>query len=243
MEKAAVICGQDEGLKACFSDITDFKVQFSSADDIPSDAACVLVSQELSEDAVRKLSAGNIPYAVITTDSSEENEERLLDSGIYTIIKLPMSQGLLSRHIKALIGKSDRRHGGTAPDLFSGMPVSDGQRGAFTVQENDFENIYKFVCRLQERMDKQAQLVEFSFHSRLKKGQLEPGALEDAFSIIQKCLRRGDIVCIYGQAVLAILMGADEAGGRTAAERIVNTYEAHCCDSMYDMVYKMREIS
>lgn len=90
-------------------------------------------------------------------------------------------------------------------------------------------------------MDKQIQFVKFSFNSRLNDIP-EPGTLEEAFPLVHRCLRRGDIVSIYGNNILAILMGTDEKGGRVAAERIVNTYHAHYSYSEYEMSYEMTEI-
>ena len=54
--------------------------------------------------------------------------------------------------------------------------------------------------------------------------------------------RRGDIVSIYGFALCAILIGADEEGGKVAADRIVSTYAAHFPSSLYTMKYEMQEI-
>ena len=245
MKKIMILSGSDERLQEQFSHITGYEVLFTEKETFLPDIACVLISQDFAGkkagDICTLFTQRNIPNAEVTFDGSEENQILLLDRGISHYLILPMSSRLLSKRIAALIGEADRRDSGTGFELFSQLAKADTHMGAYVVRESDFANIYRFVLRLQERMDKQAQLVCFSFHSRLK-GPLEPGVLEEAFPIVQRCLRRGDIVSIYEQRIYAVLMGADEAGGRTASDRIVNTYHAHCCDSMYDMVYEMAEI-
>ena len=126
-------------------------------------------------------------------------------------------------------------------ELFAEIEETNRQSGAYTVEADDFAGIYRFVMRIQDRMDKQAHLVSFCFHSRLNTPP-EPGTVEEGFRIVQRCLRRGDIACMNGQTILAILMGADEEGCRVAADRIVSTYEAHCSGSAFTLKYEMREI-
>lgn len=247
MKKIAVLSRQEEKLTACLSGVQGYAIQYSESPEILPDTACVLISQESAGASMREKAQQfrrkNIPFAAVTFDPSDENQVYLLDCGYLHILTMPMSAGLLQKHIDALAGTAEQHDsGGTNFDFFfTQMTDTDNQRGAYIVQESDFANIFRYVQRLQERMDKQSHLVRFSFHTRLNIPP-EPGVLEDAFPIVLKCLRRGDIVSIFGDSIVAILIGADEEGGRKAAERIVNTYNAHCCDSVYDMRYEMNEI-
>lgn len=209
------------------------------------DTVCVLIAQEtagerLSEIA-RTLRNRDIPFAVLTEDGSDENQVRLLDFGVQNIFVLPMSAVLLQKRVTALCGSAG---GGSEAgfDLFAQIAESDDRRGAFSVRESDFPNVYRFVLRLQERSEKLSQMVLFRFHGRLNM-ELEPGTLENVFPLVQKCLRRGDIVCIYGNEIIAILIGADEEGGKGAADRIIATYDAYYCNSPYSMNYEIRTVS
>ena len=244
MNRITVLGAGDGRLTQCFAEIAPFDVQFSDSADASPDTACVLVSQETFggdlQSAADRLRRRGIPFAALTFDRSDENAEYLLDCGFDRILALPMSAKLLTKHIAALSG-SDAGNTEVGLSLLTQLSASDNQRGALIVKESEFSNIYRFVARLQERMDKKAQLIEFTFHTRLHSPP-EPGVLEQALPIVQKCLRRGDIVCIYGKQLFAILSSADPDGAAAAADRIVNTYEAYCRDSIFSMQYQMNAI-
>lgn len=241
MKKIVLLGKKDAKWAQIFTDTDDMRFVFSS--DVMPDAACVLLLPDTADtrlpELVRILRSRRIPFAAVTEDGSDENQERLMDSGAAQVFVLPMSQGLLSKRILSLCSSD----GGSeiAFDLFAQLTDKSEQRGAYAVKESDFSNIYRFVQRMQDRAEKQSQLVIFRFTTRLQSA-IEPGTLEDAFPIVQKCLRRGDLVCMYGENILAILIGADADGAKFAADRIVNTYQAHFCGSIYDMKYEIREI-
>ena len=246
MQKIIVIGRPDETLSACLQNSDAF--QFIYAETLPEpmpEAACVLLVQEFAgaalSDMARTLRYRGIPSAVLTPDGSEENQARLLDAGIDRFLVLPLSPALLQKWLSVMLGNMAAPSADTSFDLFLQATDTESKGGAYVVQEADFRKIYRFVQRLQLRMDKQAQLVTFRFHTRLNT-PAEPGTVEDAFPIVQKCLRRGDIACMYGETILAILMGADESGGRVAADRIIQTYQAFFCNSIYDMKYEIRKI-
>ncbi len=245
MKKVVILGKQSDLITSCFSGADEIRAAYSDLSDVLPDTACVLTAPGLDADtlreAVRVLSARKIPLAALTLNPSEEEQELLLDCGISNIIPLPMSAKLLQKRILLLAGSSAASGTDAGADLFSRIAQSNEERGAYTVSEDDFSNIYRFVLRLQERMDKEAKLAVFSFHTRLNTPP-EPGTVEEGFRIVQRCLRRGDIACIYGKTILAILMSAGADGCKTAADRIVSTYAAHCCDSIFTLQYEIREI-
>ncbi|MBQ5340202.1 MAG: hypothetical protein J6Z40_13705 [Oscillospiraceae bacterium] len=243
MKKAVILSTPDIQLVRCFLGITSVQIEFSEQLAIPADADCVLIAQQQAAAALPALSEllreRNLPSAALTFDQSEENQELLLDLGFDNIFLLPMSGRLLEKRICAMIGKARAPELGF--DLFAAMEQSGGRLGAYAVSSGVFPMILRYVERLQDRMDKPSQLVTFRFRTRLNIPP-EPGTLEEAFPIVQTCLRRGDIVTISGQEILAVLIGADDAGCKGAADRIIRTYQAHCCDSIFDMLYDIREI-
>ncbi|MBR5371802.1 MAG: hypothetical protein IK130_06280 [Oscillospiraceae bacterium] len=240
--KIVILGTADERLLAAVSGINSSEIVQCGAEEILPDTDCVLLTDQTPEpeQTAALLRSRTIPAAAVTADGSDERAEFWLDCGIDRIFVLPMPETLLQKRISALAGSAV-----CLPDagfeLFARIAESNQQRGAYAVHEPEFFNIYRFVQRLQERMDKQAQLVIFSFQARLD-DTVEPGAMEEAFQIAQKCLRRGDIVSISGQRILAIMMGADKEGGYVAASRIVNTYQAYCSGSAYDLRFEMQTI-
>ena len=245
MKKIIILSTPDDELSSNLHAPDSAVLSFWDSPNVLPDTACVLISQRYIGEKLAETAAmydkRNIPYAVVTFDKSEENEERLLDAGVSQILKLPMQASLLKKRISALLHASEHYSSDTGFAIFAQMAEGDSQRGAYVVQESDFTNIYKFVLRLQERMDKQAQLIRFTFHTRLKM-PLEPGTLETAFPIVQKCLRRGDIASIFGDSIYAILIGAEQDGAKIAADPIVTTYTSHIRDSIYSLKYEMRAI-
>ena len=244
MYNIVVLSNNDERLKSALPVTADISFSFTDSADVKPDTECVLVSQEYSGGDIGDIAATfkrhGIPCAVVTFDGSDTNKAELLGKGITDIIVFPTSDELLVKHVTALIS-SQRLGADVGFETFAKAIALDDQKGAFVVHESNFTNLYRFVKRLLDRMDKSAYLVKFSF-TNPHKGGLEPGALEEAFLIVKMCLRRGDIVSIYGNCLLAILIGADADGAKTAAQRIVDTYQGFCCNSLYDMNFETQEI-
>ena len=241
--KSVIIGNKDERLDDILSSVKGFEFAYCSAEEVLPDTACVLVTDSAEHPAedVRLMRTRNIPAAAVTFDGSNARQEYWLDRGADRIFVLPMPDQLLYKRMVALAGSAASAASDAGFELFARITESNQQRGAYAVQEADFFNIYRFVQRLQERLERGAQLVIFSFQSRLR-DVVEPGALEDAFQIVQKCLRRGDIISINGERIFAIMMGAEKQGGNTAANRIVNTYNAYYSGSAYELHFEMQEI-
>lgn len=244
MYNIVVLSDNDARLKEALPVSEELSFTFTASADVQPDTECVLISQEhFSADigeTVSTFKRHGIPCAAVTFDGSDENKAKLIDKGVTDIIVFPTSAELLARHITAMLS-SQRLGADVGFETFAKAVALDEQRGAFVVHESNFTNLYRFVKRLLDRSEKTAYLVKFTFSSP-HKGGLEPGALEEAFLIIKMCLRRGDVVSIYGSCIFAILMGADADGAKTAAQRIVDTYQGFCCDSTYDMNYETQEI-
>jgi len=244
MYNIVVLSDNGDRLKAALPETENLSYSFTMSPDVKPDTECVLVSQDYSgaeiDNIVKTFKKRGIPCAVATFDGSEKNKSELLSKGITDIIVLPMSDELLVKELTAIIS-SQRIGSDDGFEMFAKVAALDDQKGAFVVHESNFTNLYRFVKRLTNRMEKPAYLVKFTFSSP-DKGEIEPGALEEAFLIIKMCLRRGDIVSIYGNSLLAILIGADAEGAKTASQRIVDTYQGFGCYNMYDMAYDMQEI-
>lgn len=246
MNRICIFSNDDGALRKMLPQDETMQFEWTQFSEFDPETACVLISQHYAGDilpaVLRRVRSMGIPFAVLTFDGSDENQEKLLDAGVEQIFILPTAASLLQKKILLLIRNAAASKPEIGLDYLSQIAASNQELGAFVVQQTDFFNMYRFVMRLQDRMEKQAQLVTFAFHSRLNTPP-EPGTLEAAFPIVQKCLRRGDIACIFGHQILAVLIGADPDGARTAADRIVATYQAYFCSGIYDISYEMRDVS
>jgi hypothetical protein len=244
MYNIVVLSNDAERLKSALPVNEKLSFSFTSSPDVQPDIECVLVAQDFSVDdigdTVKTFKRRGIACAVVTFDGSDKNKAKLLGKGITDIFVLPMSDELLVTHITAIIS-AQRIGSDVGFEMFAKAVALDDQRGAYVVHESNFTNLYRFVKRLLDRMEKSAYLAKFTF-SDGHNSPLEPGALEEAFLIVKMCLRRGDIVCIYGNCILAILIGADAAGAKTASQRIVDTYQGFSLNNSYEMSFETQEI-
>lgn len=244
MYNIVLLSNNDDRIKTALPATENITFSYTNSPDVAPDTECVLVSQEYSGgnvcEIIKTFKRRGIPCAVVTFDGSDENRAHLISSGVTDVFVLPTSDELLLKHITAML--SSQRIGSDAGfETFAKVIALDDQKGAFVVHESNFTNLYRFVKRLLDRMDKPACLVKFSFTSPNNE-PLEPGALEEAFLIVKTCLRRGDIVSIYGNSLLAILIGADAEGAKVASQRIVDTYQGFSFNNTYEMSYEAQEI-
>ena len=130
---------------------------------------------------------------------------------------------------------------GLMPSFIDDVSVSSGQ-GSFKVDEADFRKLYEFVQRLLERLEKDAHLVIFSFSSRFG-SRIEPEIVNDFTTVVQRCLRKGDISCKSGHSLYVILLGADKNGSEVVAKRLIETFWSVCDDDAYDIDYEIKPIN
>jgi len=242
----AVVCG-DAAQQALFSDLAGIRTAFAAdLDSIPKDTDCVVLSQEQAgaqlAAQIEKLHGLLYTVAVLSADRTEGNQDVLADCGADDILFLPMSKKLLARRLTQIA--ESRLHGDTAVDFaaFDRIGEANQGRGAFIVQEHDFTNIYRFVARILERLEKQAQMVIFNFDNPF--GVI--GATEDVHNfskIVRACLRRGDISAASGTKVLLILLGASAEDAQGVVKRLTDTFASHYYDAESKITYEMREIA
>ena len=242
-KKVLIIDNKDSLLYRSVRSLPGIEPVIYSGDEFPSDCECVMISQEFAENRINSLLGKAwekmMSAALCTTNGSYENQVDLCSTGADDVIVLPMYGKLLRRRIIDL-AENTVISGFSSFDTFaSGNDAS----GAFVVEEKDFRNIYKFVLRILERLDKKAQLVEFRLRSRMPDGIVEPDVMNDLGLVVQRSLRHGDICCQNGNRVYVILIGADSIGGDIASQRISNSFESVCADDAYDVTYEIREIS
>ena len=224
----------------------DFQVAHAAEDATPVDSDCVLLTQEFAgdklADRIRALRKLLIPVAVATYDGSAGNQEFLVGCGADDVIVFPIPGKLLEKRLEALSGSSVFSQADVDFSAFDRIREANQGKGSFIVQQHDFANIYRFVMRLLERLDQKAQLIIFTFTSDCGP-VIESEGIMNFLRIVQACLRRGDISSVCGRQVFMILIGADELGGHTVIQRVLNAYAAHFDDDSCEITFEMREIS
>ena len=183
--------------------------------------------------------------AVLTGDNSLENQEYLCSAGVDDIIFLPVCSEFLMKRIAFLnASKNDvLEKSSVNMACFSKLEETNGGNGAYLVHRQNFGDIYKFVLRIMERLEKKCQVLIFSLEKNKNCRKETDEVMEVLSDAVQICLRRGDIfsVCESNQIVV-ILMGADDDGGHLVANRVVSNFYSKCCDCNFKLKYDIKEI-
>ena len=224
----------------------EFQIHITAQPSFSGTADCVLLSQQFVgsrlADTIRHLKEFHIPCAVVTYDTALENQERLLALGADDVIVLPLCTELLRKRILSLAETPAHSDAEMNFAVFDRILEATQGNGSFIVAEHDFMNIYRFVSRVLERLEKQAELLIFNFSC--EEGPfLESSSALHFLKVVQTSLRRGDIICNYGKQILVILMGSDEQTSRQVAERVIGAFNAHYnMDESCTVTCQMREI-
>ncbi|MDO4864070.1 MAG: hypothetical protein Q4A05_07865 [Ruminococcus sp.] len=209
--------------------------------DIPEEARCVLVSEDFAgsdvSELVTELRCGGVPVCIVSFNTSFKAQEQFALSGADDVLILPMYGALIEKRINRLCGDTEAADFSFIDDVSENV----GQ-GSFRVDEADFRKLYEFVRRLLERLEKDAHLVKFSFSSRFG-SRIEPEMVNDFTSVVQRCLRKGDISCKSGHSLYVILLGADRDGAEVVAKRLIETFWSVCDDDAYDIDYVIKPIN
>lgn len=245
-KNVAVISNSYENTDKYLHGIEGISFHKTALEDISADYDCVLISQDLISDdlhnTINEAKRQFLSVGVLTFDGSSENLDKMLEYGADDVIVLPMPAQLIKKRLETLCSNSVLSPDPVDFSLFDKIAESNRGSGSFIIQDNDFTNIYRFVLRMLERLDQNAQLIIFTVSTRIK-GFIEPEIIQNFSNVVRTTLRRGDISSIHGRQLFVILMGADKEGGQIAAKRLVETYFAHYDDGIYDISYEIREIN
>ena len=183
--------------------------------------------------------------AVVTSDSSIENQKYLCGIGADDIIFMPVSPELLTKRINSLTasGTDVLEKSCVNVSCFVELEETNGGNGAYLVHRQNFGDIYKFVLRIMERLEKKCQALIFTLDKNEECQKETDAVMEILSDAVKICLRRGDIfsVCESNQIVV-ILMGADDDGGHLVANRVVSNFYSKCYDDDFTLEYDIKEI-
>lgn len=245
MKKVALIDGANSKISRYTDGAKELRFELSETADVSPDCECVIISQEFAgdklSDMIDTLKDKSYAVAVATFSGSCENQEDILNAGADDVIVLPMCSRLLEKRIMSLTPGAGLIEDYIDFAAFDRIANANKGSGSFIVQESDFTNIYRFVLRILERLEKRAQLLIFNLSCR-GDSLIEPEVLHTFVTVVQRCLRRGDISSVHGTQLFVMLIGSDTEGAQHAAARIIETFYAHCDDDAYDISFEVREI-
>lgn len=243
MKMITVLCGEAPQ-NSPFQTLAGYDIRFASNLSEIGETDCLLVSDDWFDlaGAFAEAAKRGLPAAALTDDGTEASLSELLDMGADDVFVMPQPRRLLVRRLEALLAQGKDSSLPVDFAAFERIRVANQGRGAFLVEEHDFENVYRFVMRILERLDKKAQMVIFSFSSPC--GPIaETEDVEIFVRIGLACLRRGDICAVVDSQVLLILLGAGSEDGALVVKRLTDTFASHYADATSKITYEMREIS
>ena len=242
-----VLSGVDTRVKAAFDKLQGFAVTFvAEASAVPSNADCVVVSYEYAgtrlPGIVQELRTRRLPVAAASFISDEAQQNALSDCGADDVIFLPLCPSLLQKRLNMLMCSIVKLNVPLDFEAFERIRDANQERGAYLVEEHDFTTVYRFISRILERLDKQAQLVIFDFINPLGSIELSED-IRNFSKIVRACLRRGDIFAVCDTRILLILVGTNLEDGLRVIKRLTDTFESHFYNSYSKIRYEMREIN
>ncbi len=185
-------------------------------------------------------SVSAIPAAAVTLDPSCENQERLCEMGFDDVLCIPMSRNLFIKKLTNLVNSAHTTGEKADPEILSLMGY-DGEIGSFCVRSEDFTYIYKYVLRLLERLDKDAQMLILTVDQSTD--ITDEKVIQVLSDVTQRCLRRGDVSAVCGEnRVVVLLIGTDDEGGHLVASRIVSSFYSEFEDDKVRLNYDIRAV-
>lgn len=109
------------------------------------------------------------------------------------------------------------------------MVRGDNGKGAYLLDYENFQHVYKFIRRFAERSEREAQIILFTAVSKAEK---EPDVteVEQALDALERAiyssLRRADVSTRYSsKQVIVVLMNSNTEEGDRVVHRILHNYE------------------
>ena len=247
MKEVIIYADPGDPIVTAVASLSEFHVTLLGQTDAPGIADCVLVSHQYAgsqtAELIGRAKQAKIPCAVAAFSPTAELQEHLLSSGADDIIIFPMCGTLLRKRLFSLADIPVFSEAEVGFASFDRIMQANSGSGCFIVGEQDFMNIYRFVARLLERLDKKANLVLFRFDCD-EDAFLESDSIYNFLKVLQTSLRRGDISSVYGKQIFVILMGADENAAKAVVNRLISTFNAHYnMDESCEITYESRDIN
>ena len=122
------------------------------------------------------------------------------------------------------------------------------ETGALFVTYDEFQNIYRFMKRRSERVNSElAEFALFSLTLNKPEGEYDEERMQSTFeefmAVAAGTLRRGDVLCCYGQyQFIALLTGNGNLNGDVAARRILDNWRAAFDGDDISLEYEIKSL-
>ena len=131
--------------------------------------------------------------------------------------------------------------------LKSRLTERPGPVGAYAVDYDNFEKIYRLIARTISRTKKESQIILLSLTENVH-GSMDITDLNEAMNILERCivgsLRKGDVTARYSSSPqVVIMLDSNQENGHMIAERIITNYSRMYDNYNVELVYNIEQIS
>lgn len=132
-------------------------------------------------------------------------------------------------------------------ELKNRLTEEDTPVGAYSVEYEEFEKIYRLIARSISRSKKDAQIILFSLTENIH-GTMDISDLNEAMNILESCiigsLRKGDVTSRYSSTQQVVIMiDSNQENGHMIAERIIKNYSRMYDNYNMDLVYNIEQVN
>ncbi len=118
--------------------------------------------------------------------------------------------------------------------------------GAFAVNFENFEKIYRLTARTISRTNSESQIILFSLTENVH-GTMDLSDLNEAMNVLERCivgsLRKGDVTAPYSSSQqVVILPDCNEENGLIIAERIIKNYSRMYDNYNVELLYNIEPV-
>jgi diguanylate cyclase (GGDEF)-like protein len=117
-------------------------------------------------------------------------------------------------------------------------------KGAYSLNEDQFKLIYRFLCRVEDNYQVGNHYIIFSIHPEDANKNSVPGDIGDQFfSVVKESLRGSDVVSQNGKNhVRVILLEAETSNSDMVIRRIIDNWKEKDPSGKYIVTYEMEMV-
>lgn len=119
--------------------------------------------------------------------------------------------------------------------------------GAYAIDYDNFEKIYRLIARTLSRSKSEAQIVLFSITENVH-GSMSLTDLNEAMNVLERCivgsLRKGDVTARYSSSQqVVIMLDSNLENGHMIAERIISNYSRMYDNYNVELIYNIEQVA
>lgn len=131
--------------------------------------------------------------------------------------------------------------------LMNRLTESPVPTGAYSIDYDNFEKIYRLIARTLSRSKSEAQIVLFSVTENVH-GSMSLTDLNEALNVLERCivgsLRKGDVTARYSSSQqVVIMLDSNHENGHMIAERIISNYSRMYDNYNVELIYNIEQVA